>query len=154
MGDTPFGITDSDLAAGVKFAVRVTARDLASAATTSLVKGTDFGDNIVSALPGAVGSALGEGLQENTSLQKYLNDAASQGSWPEIHDALTVPTLATHWMLGNIDWSIAAAFAVGMVPASFAAARVGMKLPERIVRPAFGAVVLVFSLWFVAVQLG
>ena len=64
--------------------------------------------------------------------------------------ALTVPTLATHWLLGNIDWSIAAAFAVGMVPASFvAAARGPCKLPDRFVRPAFGAVAPAFSLYFV-----
>jgi len=68
--------------------------------------------------------------------------------------ALTVPTLAMHWMLGNIDWGIAGAFALGMVPASFAAARLGLKVPDRVVRPAFGAVVLLFSLYFVASQLG
>ena len=41
-----------------------------------------------------------------------------------------------------------------MVPASFAAARVGLKLPDRYVRPVFGAVVLAFSLWFVPLQVG
>jgi uncharacterized membrane protein YfcA len=80
--------------------------------------------------------------------------ARAAGTSLVVAAALTVPTLAMHWMLGNIDWGIAGAFALGMVPASFAAARVGMKLPDRVVRPAFGAVVLLFSLYFVAAQLG
>ncbi len=80
--------------------------------------------------------------------------ARAAGTSLVVAAALTVPTLATHWLLGNIDWSIAAAFALGMVPASFVAARIGLRLPDRFVRPAFGAVVLLFSLYFVAVQLG
>jgi uncharacterized protein len=80
--------------------------------------------------------------------------ARAAGTSLVVAAALTVPTLATHWLLGNIDWSIAGAFALGMVPASFAAARIGVKLPDRYVRPAFGAVVLAFSLVFVALQLG
>jgi uncharacterized membrane protein YfcA len=78
--------------------------------------------------------------------------ARAAGTSLVVAAALTVPTLATHWLLGNIDWSIAAAFALGMVPASFAAARVGLQLPDRYVRPVFGAVVLAFSLWFVVLQ--
>jgi uncharacterized membrane protein YfcA len=80
--------------------------------------------------------------------------ARAAGTSLVVAAALTVPTLATHWLLGNIDWGIAGAFALGMVPASFAASRVGVKLPDRYVRPAFGAVVLAFSLVFVALQLG
>ena len=80
--------------------------------------------------------------------------ARAAGTSLVVAAALTVPTLATHWLLGNIDWSIAAAFAVGMVPASFVAARMGLQLPDRLVRPAFGVVVLAFSLYFVVVQLG
>jgi uncharacterized membrane protein YfcA len=80
--------------------------------------------------------------------------ARAAGTSLVVAAALTVPTLATHWLLGNIDWGIAGAFALGMVPASFAASRVGLKLPDRYVRRAFGAVVLAFSLVFVALQLG
>jgi len=80
--------------------------------------------------------------------------ARAAGTSLVVAAALTVPTLMTHWLLGNIDWSIAAAFALGMVPASFCAARVGLDLPDRVARPVFGAVVLAFSLYFVVVQLG
>jgi Sulfite exporter TauE/SafE len=36
---------------------------------------------------------------------------------------LSIPMLATHWALGHIDWAVAVAFAVGLVLASFAGAR-------------------------------
>jgi uncharacterized membrane protein YfcA len=80
--------------------------------------------------------------------------ARAAGTSLVVAAALTVPTLATHWLLGNIDWSVAGAFALGMVPASFAAARVGVRVPDRVVRPAFGALVLAFSALFLAIQLG
>ena len=80
--------------------------------------------------------------------------ARAAGTSLVVAAALTIPTLTAHWFLGNIDWSVAGAFAVGMIPASFVAARVGPKLPERITRPAFGAVLLVFAVFFVARQLG
>jgi hypothetical protein len=79
--------------------------------------------------------------------------ARAAGTSLVVAAVLVVPTLSTHWLLGNIDWSIAGAFALGMVPASLLASRVGPKLPDGVVRPAFGAVVLAFSLFFVAVQL-
>jgi uncharacterized protein len=80
--------------------------------------------------------------------------ARAAGTSLVVAAALTVPTMATHWMLGNIDWSVAGAFALGMVPASLLAARLGPKLPDHVTRPAFGAVVLLFALFFVARQLG
>ncbi|MDQ1431367.1 MAG: uncharacterized protein QOF40_1969 [Actinomycetota bacterium] len=80
--------------------------------------------------------------------------ARAAGTSLVVAAALTVPTVTAHWLLGNIDWSIAAAFALGMVPTSFLAAQYGPRLPDRITRPAFGVVLLVFSLFFVACQLG
>jgi hypothetical protein len=68
--------------------------------------------------------------------------------------ALTIPTVAAHWVLGDIDWAIAGAFAVGLVPASLVGARIGGNLPERIARPTFGIVLAVFSLFFLARQFG
>ena len=68
--------------------------------------------------------------------------------------ALSIPTVTAHWLLGNIDWSVAGAFALGMIPASIAAARLGPKLPDHITRPAFGGVLLAFAVFFVARQLG
>ena len=80
--------------------------------------------------------------------------ARAAGTSLVVAAALTVPTITAHWFLGNIDWSIAAAFALGMIPTSFVAARLGPRLPDRITRPLFGAVLLVFSLFFVVSQFG
>jgi uncharacterized membrane protein YfcA len=80
--------------------------------------------------------------------------ARAAGTSLVVAAALAGPTLTAHWLLGNIDWSIAGAFALGMIPASVAAARVGPHLPDRIVRPAFGALLLCFAVFFVTLQLG
>ena len=80
--------------------------------------------------------------------------ARAAGTSLVVAAALTIPTLTAHWLLGNIDWSVAGAFAVGMIPASMVAARLGPKLPDHVTRPAFGAVLLVFAAFFVARQLG
>jgi uncharacterized membrane protein YfcA len=80
--------------------------------------------------------------------------ARAAGTSLVVAAALTVPTIAAHWFLGNIDWSIAGAFALGMIPTSFLAARLGVRVPDRITRPAFGSVLLVFSLFFVVRQFG
>jgi uncharacterized membrane protein YfcA len=82
-----------------------------------------------------------------------FTNARAAGTSLVVAAALTVPTITAHWLLGNIDWSIAAAFALGMVPTSFLAAQYGPRLPDRITRPAFGAVLFVFSLFFVVSQL-
>ena len=44
---------------------------------------------------------------------------------------LSVPTLATHWALGHIDWSVAAAFAAGAVPGAVADSRLAPICPRR-----------------------
>ena len=80
--------------------------------------------------------------------------ARAAGTSLVVAAVLTIPTMTAHWLLGNIDWSVAGAFALGMIPASYAAARLGPKLPDRIMRPAFGAVLLGFAVFFVAGQLG
>src|SRR5262245_3510601 len=64
--------------------------------------------------------------------------------------ALTVPTLVAHWALGNIDWAVAAAFAIGVIPASVVGARIGRRIPELAARRASGAVLGSCSLVFLA----
>jgi uncharacterized protein len=51
---------------------------------------------------------------------------------------LGVPTLLTHWALGHIDWAVAGAFALGMVPASAVSARLAQRVVGTRVRHAFG----------------
>jgi hypothetical protein len=51
---------------------------------------------------------------------------------------LTIPTLATHWALGHIDWSVAAALALGSLPSSALASRFAQRLDSTTLRRTFG----------------
>jgi uncharacterized membrane protein YfcA len=68
--------------------------------------------------------------------------------------ALVIPTLLAHWAMGNIDWTVAGAFALGMIPASTLGARYGTKLPDAVTRAAFGTALVGFSLFFLVTRLG
>jgi uncharacterized membrane protein YfcA len=57
---------------------------------------------------------------------------------------LTVPTMVTHWTLGHIDWAVAAAFALGAIPASALSGRLAQKAAGNATRKAFG--------WFLIVS--
>jgi uncharacterized protein len=67
--------------------------------------------------------------------------------------ALIIPTLATHWALGHIDWTVAAGFALGLVPAANVGARLAQRISPAVSRTAFGAMLVVFSVWFLIRQL-
>jgi uncharacterized membrane protein YfcA len=64
--------------------------------------------------------------------------------------ALTVPTLLTHWALGHVDWRVTALFAVGLVPATLAGARLSRVVPLARLQRSFGLLLLAFASWFVA----
>jgi uncharacterized protein len=64
--------------------------------------------------------------------------------------ALIVPTLAAHVVLGHVDWAVAGAFALGVIPASMVGARVGRRMPDAVARRAFGALLVLFSVGFLA----
>jgi uncharacterized membrane protein YfcA len=66
--------------------------------------------------------------------------------------ALTVPTLATHAVLGDIDWAIAASFALGLVPGALIGGTVAQRLPVERLRRAFGLFLVLFALWFIVRQ--
>ncbi len=67
--------------------------------------------------------------------------------------ALTIPTLITHWALGHIDWPAAAVFALGSVPASWIVSRNSQRIRSNRLQRAFGVLLIVFSVWFVAYRL-
>ena len=62
--------------------------------------------------------------------------------------ALSIPTLTTHWALGHIDWGVAVAFTVGVVPASFAGAHFSRRLGVGVQRRAFGIFLIAFGTAF------
>ena len=66
---------------------------------------------------------------------------------------LSVPTLITHWALGHIDWGVAVAFAVGLVPASLAGARMSSRLAAGVQRRAFGWFLIGFGTLFTLYRL-
>jgi len=61
---------------------------------------------------------------------------------------LSIPTLATHWALGHVDWSVALAFTLGLLPASLAGAHLSDRLAGGRQRQAFGWFLIVFGLTF------
>ena len=67
--------------------------------------------------------------------------------------ALTIPTLVTHAFIGDIDWVIAGCFALGLVPGSIAGGQLAQRLPTAKLRNAFGVVLVVFAVWYLARQL-
>ncbi|MDQ1402753.1 MAG: uncharacterized protein QOG03_1069, partial [Actinomycetota bacterium] len=62
---------------------------------------------------------------------------------------LSVPTLATHWALGHIDWSVSVALAAGAVPGALIGAGLAPRLPADGMRRAFGVLLFAFALYFV-----
>lgn len=63
---------------------------------------------------------------------------------------LAIPTLATHWALGHIDWVIAGEFAVGLLPGSAVGSRLAHRLHGPTLRRAFGWFLIAFGLFFTA----
>ena len=66
--------------------------------------------------------------------------------------ALSVPTLATHWALGHIDWPVAGAFALGSIPGAAVGSRLAQRLPAEAMRRSFGILLIVFAVYFVTRQ--
>ena len=65
---------------------------------------------------------------------------------------LTIPTLVTHWALGHIDWTVALAFGLGLLPGSQAGASWSGRIPPDVARRVLGAVLLLFAATFLAIQ--
>ena len=57
-----------------------------------------------------------------------------------------------HIAIGNVDWAVAGAFAIGVIPASIVGARLARDVPEVVARRVFGAVLVVFSVAFLALR--
>lgn len=77
-----------------------------------------------------------------------LTSAEAAGTSMVAVSALTLPTLLTHAALGHVDWPVAAAFAVGLVPGSAIGAALAERIAAATARRAFGSLLLVFAVWF------
>lgn len=61
---------------------------------------------------------------------------------------LAIPTLATHWALGHIDWVLAGEFAAGLLPGSALGSRLAHRIRGTILRQSFGWFLIVFGVAF------
>ncbi len=119
--------------------------------STSIVVGSAFG---VGLLTGLLANGGGFLLVPLFVLVLGLDAVEAAGTSMVVVGILTIPTLATHWALGHIDWTVAAGFALGLIPASMLGARVAQRVPAKQARLAFGAMLVGFSVWFLVRRLG
>ncbi len=77
----------------------------------------------------------------------------SSGTSLVVIAVLSAPTLVTHLTLGHIDWTVAAAFALGAVPGAVGGSLLVDHLPARSLRRAFGVLLVAFAVYFVLRQL-
>ena len=78
----------------------------------------------------------------------------ASGTSLALASALTIPTLLVHMGMGDIDYVVASAFAVGLVPGAFIGARLASRLPTDRLQRAFGVLLVVVAVWFLARQVG
>lgn len=61
---------------------------------------------------------------------------------------LTVPTLVTHVLVGDIVWSVTGVFALGFIPGAALGPRLVRGLAVERLRTAFGVLLVAFAVWF------
>lgn len=66
---------------------------------------------------------------------------------------LSVPTLATHWAEGHIDWVLAAQFGAGLLPGSALGGRLAHRVQGAKLRRAFGWFLVLFGTGFTLYRL-
>lgn len=81
-----------------------------------------------------------------------LSMPESAGTSLVVIAALSIPTLATHWALGHINWTVAAAFALGSIPGAAIGSRATQRIPAAPMKHSFGIVLIVFAIYFVGRQ--
>lgn len=67
--------------------------------------------------------------------------------------ALAFPTLAMHWALGHVDWTLAGYFGAGMLPGSAVGSRFAQRVQGPKLRRWFGVFLVVFGLAFTTYRL-
>ncbi len=143
------------LAIGVRFVLPDRAGAAHRAAgrrnSTGIVVGAAFG---VGLLTGLLANGGGFLLVPVFVLVLGLSTVEAAGTSMVVVGILTIPTLATHWALGHIDWTVAAGFAAGLIPGAAVGARIAQRISAQRLRAAFGIMLIVFSIFFLVRQLG
>jgi len=138
--------------------IRLLMRDSSGAAArcsarrnnTGLVIGSSFG---VGLLTGLLANGGGFLLVPLFVLFLGFTAVEAAGTSMVVVGILTIPTLITHWALGHIDWTVAAGFAVGLIPAAAIGSRMAQHIPPERSRLAFGTMLVAFATWFLVHQL-
>ena len=122
-----------------------TERGAARRGRTGLVVGASFG---VGLLTGLLANGGGFLLVPLFILVLALPATVAAGTSIVVVGILTVPTLATHWALGHIDWVVAGGFAVGLIPGAALGAGIAQHIPPARSRIVFGTMLVAFATWF------
>jgi uncharacterized protein len=77
-----------------------------------------------------------------------LTAARAAGTSIVAAGALTIPTLLVHMSLGNVDWTVALVFGLGLLPGSLAGSLASERIPAAVARPLFGVALVAFAAWF------
>ncbi len=137
--------------------LRLLMRDSHSAATRASARRDRSGIVVVSAfgvglLTGLLANGGGFLLVPVFVLVLGLTAVEAAGTSMVVVGVLTIPTLITHWVLGHIDWEVAAGFALGLIPAAAVGAQIAQHVPAGRARLAFAMMLIVFSIWFLIRQ--
>lgn len=65
-----------------------------------------------------------------------------------VASTLTIPTLVTHALIGDINWNVSGLFALGLIPGASIGANLSRRIPAASLRNAFGLLLIVFATWF------
>lgn len=77
-----------------------------------------------------------------------LDMSEATGTSLVVASVLTIPTLLTHAVLGDIDWTVSAVFALGLIPGAWLGALTSKHLATEKLRGAFGVLLVGFAMWF------
>jgi uncharacterized membrane protein YfcA len=66
---------------------------------------------------------------------------------------LSLPTLATHWALGHVNWTIAVELGAGQVAGAFFGGRLAQRVEGHVVGRAFGWFLIAFGFLFTAYRI-
>jgi len=78
----------------------------------------------------------------------------SAGTSLVVISVLSIPTLATHWAIGHIDWAVAGAFAAGAVPGAAIGSSLAPRVPAEAMKRGFGMLLIAFAIYFVVREVG
>lgn len=67
---------------------------------------------------------------------------------------LAIPGVATHAMLGHIDWRAGAGLVLGVVPGAWVGARIALRSSDRALRFAFAGMLAFTGVWLAVTELG